>query len=136
MKVETLLNLATSVFRQKLRENCPESSLPDLTPDTFNHLVQAFKVAFSSCGTEALKAYLESCDEKADVLTSPGGAVRFKMVCKKEFLTPFGWVGVNRRLYQSDAGGVSFVPIDEKWDMRNESLTPLVREVLHFGFFR
>ena len=133
MKVETLLNLATTVFRQKLRENCPESSLPDLTPAAFNHLVQAFKVAFSACGTEALKAYVESCDEKADALPSPGGAVRFKMVCKKEFLTPFGWVGVNRRLYQSDAGGVSFVPIDEKWDMRNESLTPLVREVLHFA---
>lgn len=29
--------------------------------------------------------------------------------------------------------GVGFVPIDEKWDMRNESLTPLVREVLHFA---
>lgn len=133
MKVETLLNLATTVFRQKLRENCPESSLPDLTPAAFNRMVQAFKVAFSACGTEALKAYVESCDEKADVLASPGGAVRFKMVCKKEFLTPFGWVGVERRLYQSDAGGVSFVPIDEKWDMRDESLTPLVREVLHFA---
>ena len=133
MKVETLLNLATTVFRQKLRENCPESSLPDLSPDAFNHLVQSFKLAFSACGTEALKAYLESCDEKSDVLTTSGGPVRFKMVCNKEFLTPFGWVGVERRLYQADAGGVSFVPIDEKWDMRNESLTPLVREVLHFA---
>ena len=133
MKVATLLDLATTVFRQKLRENCPESSLPVLTPDAFNHLVQAFKSAFSACGTEALKAYVESCDEKAEVVASPGGPVRFKMVCKKEFLTPFGWVGVNRRLYQADAGGVSFVPIDEKWDMRNESLTPMVREVLHFA---
>ena len=133
MKVETLLNLATVVFRQKFRENCPDSSLSNLSPDAFNHLVQAFKSAFSACGTEALKAYVESCDEKADVLASPGGPVRFKMVCNKEFLTPFGWVGVNRRLYQADASGVSFVPIDEKWDMRNESLTPLVREVLHFA---
>jgi hypothetical protein len=133
MKVETLLNLATSLFRQKLRENCPASTLPDLSPDAFNHLVQAFKSAFSACGTESLKAYVESCEEKADVLVSPGGPVRFKMVCKKEFLTPFGWVGVERRLYQADAGGVSFVPIDEKWDMRNESMTPLVREVLHFA---
>lgn len=73
MKVETLLNLATSIFRQKLRENCPESTLPDLTPDAFNHLVQAFKSAFSACGTQALQAYLESCDEKGFVLASPGG---------------------------------------------------------------
>ena len=88
MKVETLLNLTTAAFRQKFREICPEDRLADLTPDSFAHLVGIFKAAFSECGTVALKAYLESCDELRDVLTTATGKVRFKMVCDKEYLTP------------------------------------------------
>ena len=133
MKVATLLNQATTVFRQKFQEICPDGPLPDLTPDSFTHLVSIFKEAFSACGTAALKAYLESCDARGDVLTSPLGAVRFKMKSEKEFLTPFGWVGVERRLYQTDSGEVSYVPLDEKWGMQGETLTPVVREVVHFA---
>jgi hypothetical protein len=54
------------------------------------------------------------------------------MESSKEFLTPFGWVSVARRLYQTDAGDVTLVPLDEKWDMRGETLTPVVREAIHF----
>ena len=132
MKIETLLNCAMTAFKQKFLEVCPEGPLPDLTPDSFAHWVQIFKEAFSACGTHALKAYLESCDEKDDVLASPFGKVRFKMESSKEFLTPFGWVLGARRLYQTDAGEVSLVPLDEKWDMRGETLTPVVREAIHF----
>jgi hypothetical protein len=132
MKVETLLNHAMTAFKQKFLEVCPEGPLPDLTPDSFAHLVQIFKESFSVCGTTALKAYLESCDEKDGVLASSFGKVRFKMESPKEFLTPFGWVSVVRRLYQTDAGDISFVPLDEKWDMRGETLTPVVREAIHY----
>lgn len=133
MKVETLLNLATATFRQKFREICPEDQLADLTPDSFAHLVGIFKEAFSSCGTTALKAYLESCDEPRDTLTTVEGKVRFKMACEKEYLTPFGWVAVSRRLFQADTGGDCQVPLDEKWGMRGETLTPMVREAVHFA---
>jgi len=133
MNVATLLNHATTVFRQKFQEICPEGPLPELTPDSFSHLVEIFKETFSACGTAALKAYLESCDVKGGVLDSPFGKVRFKMSSDKEFLTPFGWVSVKRRLYQTDGGDVSFVPLDEKWDMRDETLTPVVREAVHFA---
>lgn len=133
MKVETLLNLATAAFRQKFREICPEDHLADLSPDSFAHLVGVFKDAFSSCGTTALRSYLESCDEPRDTLTTVNGKVRFKMACDKEYLTPFGWVAVSRRLFQADAGGDCFIPLDEKWGMRGESLTPMVREAVHFA---
>jgi hypothetical protein len=133
VKVETLLNLTTAAFRQKFREICPEDRLADLTPDSFAHLVGIFKAAFSDCGTVALKAYLESCDEVRDVLTTDNGKVRFKMVCDKEYLTPFGWATVQRRLYQADVGGECVVPMDEKWGMRGETLTPMVREAVHFA---
>lgn len=132
MKVETLLNHAMTAFKQKFLEICPEGPLPDLTVDSFAHVVQIFKESFSACGTAALKAYLESCDEKGDVLACSFGKARFKMKSDKEFLTPFGWVPVRRRLYQTDAGDISIVPLDEKWDMRDETLTPVVREAVHF----
>lgn len=122
-----------AAFKQKFLEMCPEGPLPDLTLDSFSHLTQIFKESFSACGTSALKAFLESCDEKDDVLVSSFGKVRFKMKSDKEFLTPFGWVSVERRLYQTDSGDVSYVPLDEKWDMRNETLTPVVREAVHFA---
>jgi len=133
MKVETLLNLTMTAFRQKFREICPEDSLADLSPHSFTHLVDIFKSAFSECGTAALKAYLESCDETDDVLPAPSGKVRFKMSSDKEYLTPFGWATVKRRLYQADGGGECLVPLDEKWGMTGETLTPMVREAVHFA---
>ena len=133
MKVATLLNLSIATFRQKFLEICPEESLADLTPDSFAHLAQILKVAFSACGTAALKAYLESCDEPGDVLPTEAGKVRFKMACEKEYLTPFGWVAVSRRLYQADSGGDCLVPLDEKWGMQGETLTPPVREAVHYA---
>lgn len=133
MKVETLLDLATTAFRRKFREICPEDRFADLTPDSFTRLVGIFKEAFSSCGTAALKAYLESCDEPRETFTQGDGKVRFKMISEKEYLTPFGWVAVSRRLFQADTGGDCFVPLDEKWGMRGETLTPMVREAVHFA---
>ena len=132
MKGETLLNHAMTTFKQKFLEICPEGPLPDLSVDSFAHLVQIFKESFSACGTAALKAYLEACDETGDVLACSFGKVRFKMKSDKEFLTPFGWVAVRRRLYQTDAGDISLVPLDKKWDMHDETLTPVVREAVHF----
>ena len=133
MKVASLLNLATTSFQQKFREICSEDTLSSLTPDSFAHLVDVLKAAFSACGTVALKAYLESCDESLDVLATPKGKVRFKMDCEKDYLTPFGWVAVSRRLFQADTGGECLIPLDEKWDMRGETLTPMVREAVHFA---
>lgn len=133
MKVATLLNLSIATFRQKFLEICPEEHLADLTPDSFAYLTGILKEAFSACGTAALKAYLESCDEPGDVLPTAAGKVRFKMACEKEYLTPFGWVAVSRRLYQADSGGDCLVPLDQKWGMQRETLTPPVREAVHYA---
>ena len=133
MKVETLLDLATAAFRRKFREVCPEDRLADLTPDSFAQLVGFFKAAFSSCGTAALKAYLESSDEPGDTLATKAGLVRFKLASDKDYLTPFGWATVSRRLFQADTGGDCVVPLDAKWEMQGETLTPMVREAVHFA---
>lgn len=133
MKVETLLDLATAAFRRKFREVCPEDRLADLTPDSFAQLVGFFKAAFSSCGTAALKAYLESSDEPGDTLATKAGLVRFKLASDKDYLTPFGWATVSRRLFQADTGGDCVVPLDAKWGMQGETLTPMVREAVHFA---
>lgn len=130
MKIETLLHDATSAFRQKFQEICPESISAELTPETFSTLCRVLKEVFSACGTQTLKAYLESFEDDRDLIFHEGGRRRFKKVSAKEFLTPFGWVTVNRRLFQSDAGGECHCPLDEKWTMRNETLTPMVREAV------
>ncbi len=55
------------------------------------------------------------------------------MIGPREYLTPFGWVAVERRLYQADTGGDCYAPLDEKWGMREETPTPTVREASHFA---
>lgn len=133
MKVETLLDVATVAFKQKFREICPADIASDLTSDCFSSLCQILQQAFSASGTTALKAYLESFDAQLDVIDKAGALTRFKKVSAKEFLTPFGWVAVDRRLYQSDSGGDCHCPLDEKWAMRGETLTPMVREAVNLA---
>jgi hypothetical protein len=133
MKVETLLNVAMVAFRQKFREICPTDAATDLSSESFSSLCRILQQAFSTSGTTALKAYLESFDSEREVLFREGILTRFKKVSAKEFLTPFGWVAVDRRLYQSDSGGDCHCPLDEKWAMRGETLTPMVREAVNLA---
>ena len=133
MKVETLLNVATSAFRQKFLEICPDTVSLDLSPDAFSTLCRIFKDAFSASGTTALKTYLESFGQDRDVVFKDGALTRFKKVSTKEFLTPFGWISVDRRLFQGDSGGECHCPLDEKWAMRGETLTPIVREAVNLA---
>lgn len=133
MKVETLMNVATNAFRQKFREICPDTVSADLTVDSFSELCRSFQVAFSASGSAALKGYLESFDEPRDVVFKDVKRTRFKKVSAKEFLTPFGWISVERRLFQADSGGDCHCPLDEKWAMRGETLTPMVREAVNLA---
>ena len=133
MKVETLLNVATNAFRQKFREICPDTVPLDLTADSFSALCRFFQAAFSASGTTALKTYLESFDQGLDVVFKDDALTRFKKVSAKEFLTPFGWISVDRRLFQADSGGECHCPLDEKWAMRSETLTPMVREAVNLA---
>lgn len=133
MKVETLLTVATNAFRQKFREICPETAPADLSADSFSTLCRVFQAAFTASGSAALKAYLESFEQAQDVVFRDDTLTRFKKVSTKEFLTPFGWISVDRRLYQADSGGECHCPLDEKWAMRGETLTPMVREAVNLA---
>ena len=133
MKVETLLNVATNAFRQKFREICPDAVPAVLTADSFSALCRVFQAAFTASGTTALKTYLESFDQSLDVIFKDEALTRFKKVSAKEFLTPFGWISVDRRLFQADSGGECHCPLDEKWAMRGETLTPMVREAVNLA---
>jgi hypothetical protein len=133
VKVETLLNVATNAFRQKFREICPDTVPADLTADSFSALCRVFQTAFSTSGTKALKTYLESFDQERDVIFNDKALTRFKKVSAKEFLTPFGWISVDRRLFQADSGGECHCPLDQKWAMDGETLTPMVREAVNLA---
>jgi hypothetical protein len=55
------------------------------------------------------------------------------MVSPKIFLTPFGEIRISRRLYQADAGGTSYCPLDDFWGMKGEFATEDVRQAIAFS---
>ena len=66
-------------------------------------------------------------------MVKDGAVFRLKQVSQKYFLTPFGEIQMERRLYQPDKGGHSYVPLDEKWAMQGQYATMEVRESILYS---
>ncbi len=47
---------------------------------------------------------------------------------EKEFLTPGGMLKLVRRVYQRDAGGKCYIPLDVAWGMDDQFATVEVRD--------
>ena len=73
------------------------------------------KEALSEAGKSGFKEFIESYEEIAETIEIKGEKLRFKTESEKRFITPFGEIKIGRRLYQSDQGGQSYIPLDAKW---------------------
>jgi hypothetical protein len=56
-----------------------------------------------------------------------------KAVSPKTFLTSFGTLSIDRRLYQADSGGPSYVPLDSFWEMDGHFAVEEVRQGVCFA---
>jgi len=125
---DKIITTATEEFKQKLRQALENLSMASLTPELAEQVSQGLQESIRSAALVGYRTFLESYDEKQDVLTVNGQILRFKIVSEKIFLTPFGEMTVPRHLYQADAGGSTYVPLDEKWGMTGEYAMPQVQE--------
>ena len=114
MSIETILEVAKHEFQQKLMEFCQERDFSSLTPENAEEFSRGLQEGLSACGIAAYKTFIEGYESKESLISRNGMTLRFKQMSPKMFLTPFGKVELNRRLYQSDRGGSSCVPLDEK----------------------
>ena len=133
MIIQKAVKLAMKVFEQKMEDFAGKTDVSQLTADLALDFSATLKDAFSEAGRQAYQRFIESYDVEQPALEVNGQTLRFKMVSPKIFLTPFGEIQVARSLYQADAGGKSYCPLDDFWGMKDEFATEDVREAVAFS---
>lgn len=133
MIIRKAVKLAMEVFEQKMEDFADTTDVSQLTADLALDFSMALKDAFSEAGRHAYQKFIESYDVDDPVLEVNGRILRRKTVSPKIVLTPFGDIPIARSLYQADAGGTSFCPLDDFWGMKGEFATEEVREAVAFS---
>ena len=133
MIIQKAVKLAMKVFEQKMEDFAGKTDVSQLTADLALDFSAALKDAFSEAGRQAYQRFIESYDVEQPALEINGQTLRLKMVSPKIFLTPFGEIQIARSLYQADAGGKSYCPLDDFWGMKDEFATEDVREAVAFS---
>ena len=133
MIIQKVVKLAMEVFAQKMEDFADKADVRQLTADLALDFSAALKNAFSEAGRQAYQKFIESYDVDEPALEVNGRKLRQKLVSPKIFLTPFGEIQISRRLYQADAGGTSYCPLDDFWGMKDEFATEDVREAVAFS---
>ena len=133
MKIATIIEAASEEFKQKLSQQCQGLDLERLTPDLAEQLSGSLKQALSAAGVAGFRTFLQGYEQEAATLEVGGSWYRWKLASPKRFLTPFGPMVLERNLYQSDYGGLTYVPLDRQWGMEGEFATVEVRESVLFS---
>lgn len=133
MIIQKTVQLAMEVFEQKMADFAGKVDARRLTADLAVAFSAALQDAFSEAGRRAYQVFIESYDIDDPVLDVKGRILRRKMVSPKLYLTPFGEVSIARSLYQADAGGTSYFPLDDFWGMKGEFATEEVRQAVAFS---
>ena len=133
MHLTNLMEAATDEFKQNLTTYCEKMEMDRLTPALAEQMSQGLQQALSAAGVTALRTFLESYETQADTLEVEGTLYRYKQPSRKRFITPFGEMSLERKLYQADDGGPALVPLDRQWGMEGEFATVEVRESVLFA---
>ena len=133
MIVPELTKVAIKEFQQKMMELGENLDTEQLTTKLAGQVSAALKDALTAAGAAALQAFVQSYNPADPVWEVHGQRLRWKMISPKEFLTCFGPMRIERSLYQADAGGACYVPLDDLWDMAGEFATAEVREAVLFS---
>ena len=130
MSSEAIIETMCDRVKQNLTAFCAQEDLSELTPETAALMAQGISEALAAAGQAGYEEFIESHEAPQDIIVKDGQKLRFKQVVPKIFLTPFGEVRIERRLYQADLGGPSHVPLDQAWGMQGQYATPEVREAV------
>ena len=133
MDINIIIESGTQAFKQKFMEICKTSELSTFNSSTVEVLTDAIKQAVASAGLASFKAAIESNEEPAIAIKRDGKTYRYKYTIKRTFLTLFGEVAIDRRIYQHDRGGSSIAPLDERWGMADEFVTLDVQEAVLYS---
>lgn len=133
MDLDAMITAAVATLKHHWRDACQEVDAESLTPALADQVTAGLKQALAAAGVAALQTFLAGYETEAPTIQVNETVYRFKQPSPKTFLTPFGPMCLTRRLYQADAGGPAYVPLDQQWGMAGEFATVEVREVVLFA---
>jgi hypothetical protein len=133
MIVSELIQVASREFERKMSEFGQNWKTDRLTAPLAKQVRIALREAFSHASRQAYKSFVESYEVQDSQIEWQGHQLRCKAVSPKTFLTSFGTISLDRRLYQADPGGPSHVPLDHLWEMDGHFATEEVRQGVCFA---
>lgn len=133
MSLYEFIQRASQEFEQKMLELGRNWDTEQLTGELAQQARTALVASFGQASRTAYKAFLESYDRPEPQIEHQGQTLRYKLVSPKTFLTSFGTIALDRRLYQADTGGPSYVPLDQRWDMAGHFAVEEVRQTVCYA---
>ena len=105
MNTEMMIDAMCDEIKQNLNDFCNHADLERLTPEVAEQMSRALSRALSAGGVAGYSAFLCQYESDTDTIAHEGKTMRLKMVQEKKFVTPFGKMTLERKLYQADRGG-------------------------------
>jgi len=133
MSVRQIVPDVVAQFREELTDLVESASEAELDPASFTQFVDGLKTVLANVGRDAFTRFVGQHDETEDVFEHDGKRFRFKQLSTKEWLSPWGIVPVERRYFQSDAGGDGVSPLDLRCGMVDRYMTPDIEEATAFA---
>jgi len=128
VSVRQIVSGVVGQFREELT-NLVESSLEQpMTPDRFGEMVAGLKATLAATGRLAFVELVMAHEERGEFVDHGEKRHRFKQPSRKEWLTPFGLVQIDRRYFQPDDGGDGVAAVDLRCGMLGRYMTPDLEE--------
>jgi hypothetical protein len=105
----------------------------EVSPGRAEEVGRALTEAVSAGWVAGFRTWLEQHDAPEETIQRQGLVYRYKLDSEKEFLTPGGPLTLRRRVYQPDAGGKCFIPLDAAWGMEGEFASVEVHDAVLFS---
>lgn len=128
MDIQVMIDAVCGEIKQKLSDFCTHADLQQLTPRAAEQMSEALRAALGAGGVAGYRAFLRQYECGEDTISRDGRTLRLKMMSEKAFMTPFGKMALERKVYQADRGGQCHVPLDAAWGMEGQFASVEVRE--------
>ena len=99
---------------------------------SFEELIGEIRSATNRAGLEALRAATEILDARVPTIEQDGRRLRFRGTAPKNWLTPFGVMTVERRMYGGTGTG-SFAPLDARCGMTGRYMAPQIEDLVCYA---
>lgn len=133
MKTQMMIDAVCDEIKRSINAFCADTDLERLTPEVAEKMSRALSGALGAGGVAGYRAFLRQYECADNTIARDGKTMRLKMLSEKDFMTPFGKMTLERKVYQADRGGQCHVPLDAAWGMEHQFASLEVREAVLYA---